>query len=365
MKFQCSTQELLAGVSLASRFVQRQANLPALTSILVVVEGSVVVLRATNLECGVEVSVPARVSEGGVIAIPGGVFASFLNTVHGKTLSVSISGGTVVFETERAKSSLKTIPHDDFPTLPKVSADQSFTAKAADLSRALRSVAHCAASSAVKPELQSVHLSGEAGRLTVVATDSFRLAEKTIPLRSRGGVPPMLLPAKNAQELVRILEGASGDVEVYYNQNQVSTHVERVYYTSRLLDGTFPNYQQIIPKDFVAEAVVLREDFAHALKSLTVFSDKFLQVIFVVDPKARVVTLSSRSADVGEEVYTLPATVSGEGASLTFNGRYLSDGLTAISGESIRLHMTGAGKPMLIKDAVDGSYLYLAMPMNR
>ncbi len=365
MRFQCSTQELLEGVSLASRFVQRQANLPVLSSILLAAEGSAVVLRATNLECGVEVVVPAKVSEGGVVAVPGAIFASFLGNARGKTTAASSSGGTLVVETERAKTSIKTIPHDDFPTLPKVSAEQSFTCKAGDLSKAFKSVAHCAAASAIKPELQSVYLSGEAGKLTMVATDSFRLAEKTIPLRSKGGVPPLLLPAKNASELMRILESASGDVEVYYNNNQLSTHIEGTYYTSRLLDGSFPNYRQIIPKQFAAEAVVLREDFSHALKSLAVFSDKFSQISFAVDPKARAVTLASRNADVGEETYTLPATVSGEPAALTFNGRYLSDGLTSLSSESVRLHITGAGKPMLIKDAADDSYLYLAMPMNR
>lgn len=365
MKFQCSTQELLAGVSLASRFVQRQANLPVLSSVLVAAEGSAVVLRATNLECGVEVTISAKVLEGGVAAVPGLVFASFLGNARGKATSASTSGGVFVVETERARTSIKTVPHDDFPTLPKVSAEQSFVCKAGDLGRALRSVAHCAAASAIKPELQSVFLSGEAGKLIAAATDSFRLAEKTISLRSKGGVPPMLLPAKNAQELVRILESASGDVEVYYNHNQVSTHVEGVYYTSRLLDGSFPNYRQIIPKQFAAEAVVLREDFSHALKSLAVFSDKFSQISFAVDPNTREVTLTSRNANVGEETYTLPATVSGKQVALTFNGRYLGDGLTAVSGESVRLHITGAGKPMLIKDAADDSYLYLAMPMNR
>lgn len=365
MKFQCSTEDLSAGVSLASRFVQRQANLPVLSSILIAAEGSAVVLRATNLECGVEITVPAKVTTGGIAAVPGSVFASFLGNVRGKTTSASLSGGVLVVETERAKTSLKTIPHDDFPTLPRVPAQTSFSAKASDFARALKSVTHCAASSAIKPELQSVYLVGEAGKLTAVATDSFRLAEKTISLRSKGGIAPMLIPAKNAAELVRILEGAAGDVEFYYNANQIATHIDHVYYTSRLLDGSFPNYKQIIPKSFAAEAVVLREDFSHALKSLAVFSDKFSQISFAVEPKNRAVMLSSRNADIGEEVYTLSATASGEGVALTFNGRYLADGLQSISGESVRLHITGAGKPMLIKDAADDSYLYLAMPMNR
>ena len=175
----------------------------------------------------------------------------------------------------------------------------------------------------------------------------------------------MLVPARNASELVRILEGAQGDVEVYYNDNQISVQVDQVYYTSRLLDGSFPNYHQIVPKEFLTEAVVLREDLSAALKGLTVFSDKFLQVTLAVDPKRKVVTLSSRNADVGEEECTLNAAVSGDEVAMNFNSRYMGDGLLPISGESVRLQLSGPGKPMLIKDAADDSFFYLAMPMNR
>ncbi len=106
---------------------------------------------------------------------------------------------------------------------------------------------------------------GEAGKVTAVATDSFRLAEKSIPLRGGGDVAQLLLPARNAAELMRIVESTNTDVELYYNDNQLSTHVGEVYYTSRLIDGAFPNYRQIIPKSFTSEAVVLREDLSSAL----------------------------------------------------------------------------------------------------
>jgi DNA polymerase-3 subunit beta len=111
--------------------------------------------------------------------------------------------------------------------------------------------------------------------------------------------------------------------------------------------------------------VVLREDFMQALKSVALFTDKFMQVSFGCDPQAKTVELSSRNPDVGEQTVTLKAAVSGEGVRLNFNSRYLSDGAAPLSGESLRLQMGGLGKPMVIKDATDESYLYLAMPMNR
>ena len=260
---------------------------------------------------------------------------------------------------------MQTVSHEDFPSLPKVSAEKSFTLRGGDLVKLLRSVASCASTSAVKPELQSVLLLGEGGVLIAAATDSFRLAEKSVPLRSKGSVPPLLLPARNAVELIRVAESSEGDTEMYYTTNQLSLQAGRTYYTSRLVEGTFPNYKQIVPKQFSTDAVMLREDIAVALKSLAVFADKFFQVSLSVDPRGKMVTLSSRNADVGEETCTLRATTSGEPVVVTFNGRYLADGLQSIGGESVRLSLNGVGKPMLIKDAADDSFFYLAMPMNR
>jgi len=322
-------------------------------------------LRATNLECGVEITLPVKLAGDGVAAVPANVLLGFLSNARGKSVSATLSGELLKVESDRVQASIKTMPHEDFPILPRVSAEKSFTVKAADFMRAIRSVAYCASVSTIKPELQSVLLYGEGGKLTAVATDSFRLAEKSIVLKAGGSVPQLLLPARNAAELMRILEGASGDVEIYYNDNQLSTHVGDVYYTSRLIDGAFPNYRQIVPKTFSTEAVVLREDLSTSLKSLSVFADKFSQVSFGINPAKKAVTLSSRNPDVGEQISTIKATISGEDLAMNFNGRYLADSLQAINGDSVRVQSNGPGKAILIKDAADDTFFYLAMPMNR
>ncbi len=365
MKFETSTEAMLTAVATAGRFTEKRANLPVLSSVFLSAEGNRLLLRATNLECGVEIMIPAKVSEDGVVAIPSSVLLGFLTNARSKQVTGSLSGELLVVETERASASIKTIPHDDFPILPRVSAEKSFTVKSADLSRAIRSVAYCASTSTIKPELQSVLLYSEEGKFTAVATDSFRLAEKTVPLRGGGSVPQLLVPARNAAELMRIVDTIKSEVEIYYNDNQLSTQVENVYFTSRLIDGSFPNYRQIIPKTFSTEAVVLREDVSSSLKSLSIFADKFSQVSLTIDPAKKAVLLSSRNPDVGEQTSTMRATISGDGLTVSFNGRYLADSLQAISGESVRLNSNGAGKPMLIKDAADDSFFYLAMPMNR
>jgi DNA polymerase-3 subunit beta len=365
MRFETSIEQLHTGVSIISRFAERRANLPVLGTILITAEGGRLILRATNLECGVELVVPAKVSSEGIVAVPANVLAGFLGNAKGKSISITLIGEVLKIETDRATASIKTIPHEDFPALPRVSAEQSFKVKAPELVRAIRSVAYCASLSSVKPELQSVMVYGESGKLYSVATDSFRLAEKSVPLRSTGSIPQLLVPAKNAAELMRILEGVTGEVELYYNEHQISLQTEGLYYTSRLLDGSFPNYRQILPKSFVTEVVVLREEMGASLKSLSVFADKFAHIQLAVEPANKSLTLSSRNPDVGEQISTLKATISGEGSSMSFNGRYLADSLQAISGDSVRLCANGPGKALLVRDAADDSFLYLAMPMNR
>jgi DNA polymerase-3 subunit beta len=352
MKFETILEEFSSAITTLARFAERRTNLPVLSTILITAENGRLLLRATNLECGAEMSVSAKVTGEATAAIPANTLSGFLNNARGKNVSVSLKGEVVKVETQNSSALIKTLPHDDFPLLPRVSADHSFHIKAADLVRAIRSVVHCASLSAVKPELQSVLLYADAGKLIAVATDSFRLAEKTVPQSKGGSVPHLLLPARNATELMRILENMSGDIEVYYNEHQ-------------LLDGTFPNYRQIIPKDFSTEAVVLREELGIALKSLSVFADKFAQVSLTIEPSKKAILLTSRNPDVGEQTSTLKATIKGEGMTVSFNSRYLADSLQSIAGDSVRLHSSGPGKAMLIKDATDASFLYLAMPMNR
>ena len=365
MKFETTLQTFLTAASTAARFSEKKSNLPVLGCVLITAEGSRLILRATNLECGVEVVIPAKITTDGIVAVPASILAGFLGNTRGKSVSVNLVGEVLKITTESSSASIKTIPYEDFPLLPRVPAEHSFTIKSIDFVKAIKNVLYCASLSAIKPELQSVLVYGNAGKLTSAATDSFRLAEKTVPMRTGGSVPELLIPARNAAELIRILEGVNADVEIYYTDNQLSLQTDGVYYTSRLLDGSFPNYKQILPKKFTTEAVVLREDMAGALKSLSIFADKFAQVSLSLDTVKKSMFLSSRNPDIGEQISTIKAATNGESVSVSFNGRYLADSLQSISGDSVRLHSNGPGKAMLIKDAGDESFLYLAMPMNR
>src|SRR3989344_2006500 len=230
MKFECATEKLRNAVLLASRFTSRQVNLPILRTILIAVNGTEVVLRATNLECGVEIMLPARIEDSGVVAVPGEILNGFLSNLGSeKAVTLKKEGNTLFITAQKAKAQMKTLAPDEFPILPSVSGEKSFKMKGHDLATLIRSVAFCAATSGVKPELQSVMLYGESNKLYAIATDSFRLAEKTILPRGLSTLPQLLLPLKNAAELARLLEGVLEEIEVYYNENQLAMRSDGIY----------------------------------------------------------------------------------------------------------------------------------------
>ncbi len=366
MKAECATDKLKEAAILTSRFTSKQASLQALQGILLLAEGKTLTLRATNLECGIEVSIQAKNIEQGVVAVSGGTLAALVSNLptSSKSVTLSFEGSILKVTTNTSSSNIKSIPHEDFPILPTVSGEKTISIDSQELGKTMRSVAFCAAVSGIKPELQSVFVAAENGKMTIAATDSFRLAEKTLTFKG-SDVPTLLIPIRNAAEMIRILENTKGNTTIYYSENQLSVQAEDIYFTTRLIDGTFPNYQQIIPKTYTTEAVVLKEDLSTALKTLAIFADKYAQVSVEIQPKKKQVVLSAKNPDVGEHVMELSCAAEGEGISMNFNGRYIADALQSISGESVRLGFTGVGKPLAMHPASDASFVYIVMPMNR
>ena len=366
MKVECTIQNLKEAATLAQRFTHKQAQLEALQGILLIAEGKTLTLRATNLECGVEISIPAKIEETGLCATSGSTLASLIGNLptSAKVATLTLSGSLLTVITEKSSSNIKTIAHEDFPILPTVSGEHTFSIDSSEFVKVLRSVAFCAAVSSIKPELQSILLYSENEKIISAATDSFRLSEKTSSYKGVD-IPKILIPVRNAAELIRILETGKGIVDVYFSENQLSVRVNDTYFTTRLIDGTFPNYKQILPDTYTTEAVVLKEDLAQALKTISIFADKYAQVTVSVSPKKKEVTFTSRNPDVGEHEITIPATCSGEVVEMNFNGKYIADSLQSISGESIRLGLNGVGRPLAMSAGSEKGFIYIVMPMNR
>jgi len=359
-------KEFSEAVNRVSRFSERRsATLPVLAGIAIVAGDDGIKLRATNLETGIDFKVTGTIQEPGVAALPATTLREITNAFSGTgTVTLEHSGDIVVIRSPGAKSTLKTLPYEDFPTLPFPDAPTAkFSLSGALLKSLILTVASFASPSTVRPELGSVLLSAEGGVIKAVATDSFRLAEKQVSIS--GTIPPfsILIPAKNAIDIVQTLP--DDDVEVRTDEHQCAFSWGSGIVTTRLVTISYPDYAQIIPKQFTAEATLLKKDFESALRRTSVFSDSFQKVKLGFNTKEKKLEFSARNSDVGETDEAIPAAIDGESIELSFNHRYLQAPLSLMTTEQIKLSSAGVGRSMLIRGVGDPTLLYLVMPMNQ
>ena len=365
MKIECSVERIKNAISQTERVTGKNLTLPVLNSILLIATDKRLKLRATNLSLGVEIEVPAKVEREGIVAVSGAVLnAMFSNFSHNESIHLEDKSGNLLVRTNKSQITLKGQPHEDFPTIPIVSG-RTFEIDSKKLTEGIKSVYYSSSVSDIKPEISSVFVYTNGDNLVFVSTDSFRLAEKKIKIKGVEDITGIIIPWKNVVEILRILGEVSGVVKVCFNKNQISFSVDNIYLTSRVIDGIFPDYRQIIPKDFSTEIVALKQDLLNALKLSNVFSDKFNQVNLVVDPQQKIFELSSMNNDVGENKTRVDAVLKGESAELGFNYKYFLDCLQSITTDSVSIKMSGTGRPMVISAVSDPSFTYLIMPMNK
>lgn len=366
MKIEVAKDKLLEAISQAERVSGKHVSLPVLSSVVIEALKDTLVVKATNLDVGIELTVPSKVDEMGIVALQGGLLKAFLsNASLGKTVVLEAKDTLCKAILGTSEASFNTMAADDFPVIPQVTEGKTFSINAKEFVGGLRSVVWSASISTIKPELGSVYIFEENDDLVFVATDSFRLAERRLKAKKIKEFDPILIPFKNALEIIRVFENFTGDLSLTISKNQLSILTSDIHLSSRVIDGNFPDYRQIIPKEFVAKATILKQDLAQVLKLGSLFSDTFHQIIITLDPKKKVVNFHTKNSEVGESKQEVKGTIDGEEIVMPFNHRYLIDCLQSIESESVTLKVAGQSKPMLITPANGNSFTYLVMSMNR
>ncbi len=364
MIFESTSEKLKKGVSVALRCVSKNITLPTLEYLLLIVDKNSLTIRATNLSIGSETVVAIKSDTNGTLAIRGDILLSFLsNTSTDEKVTCEQRGDLFIVKTKNNTVTLKTFPYDDFPTLPKLDQVEKNSISSEIIVDGIKSVLFSASLSEIKPEISSVYIYKNDNNLVFVSTDSFRLSEKKIVLKKEFSFQPMIIPQKNAIELIKILETISGEYFVNMTENQCSFKGDGVYITTRLVSGVFPDYAQIIPKEEETGVVALRQDLLNSIKLSNVFSDKLNQIELAVSGKQFV--LSAKNNDIGEQVSTIDASVSGKPITVSVNQKYITDMFQVITSDSVSISFFGPQKPLIIKGVGDASFMYLVMPMNR
>ncbi|PCI20465.1 DNA polymerase III subunit beta [Candidatus Wolfebacteria bacterium] len=365
MKVECSIEKLKNAISQADRITGKNLSLPILSSVLLIATDKKLKIRATNLSLGIEIEIPAKVEKEGVAALQGSVVSNIFSSINqNENVYLELINDNLSIQTSNNSILVKNYPHDDFPTIPMVTGT-SITIPANKFIDGMKSVFYSAAVSDIKPEISSVYIYSEEDFLVFVSTDSFRLAEKKIPVKKIGEFKNIIIPFKNIPEIIRLFDNMQSDLEITFSENQISFSGNGIYLSSRIIDGVFPDYKQIIPKTHTTEAIVLKTDLLNALKLSNIFSDKFNQITLRVKPVEKLFELQSKNADVGENNTQVSAALTGDDIDVSFNFKYFMDAFQSLPHDSIIINLNGENKPLVIKGQSDNSFTYLIMPMNR
>jgi DNA polymerase III subunit beta len=374
VKIICKQQDLNRGLSTVGHAVSSRSTLPILANILLATENGRLKLSATNLEIGINCWVDAEIQEDGSTTIPAKLITDLVNSLPQTEVEISVQDDAHVagIKSQRSSATIKGMDPSEFPLIPSAEGSElPIVLDAAQLKEAIQEVAFAAADDDSRPVLTGVYVEVGNEKLTFAAADAFRLAVRMVELPGQDqSQETILIPARTLEELARILP-AEGSVEMIVtpNRSQVLFHTEQVDLVSRLIEGTFPNFRGIIPKEHTTRAVIETKEFAAAVKSVTPFARDSSNIARVKIAGGEgsdegSLTLEATAEDVGSNISTINATVDGPEQQIIFNVKYLTDILNVISTPEVALEVTSAARPGVIKPVSQVDYTYVIMPMS-
>ncbi len=375
MRLSCQQADLQRALGHVSRAVARKSTLPVLGNVLIAAEGERVKLSATNLEVAVTAWIPAEVEAEGAITVRSDLLTEFVGSLPDDRVAVELDPRTlsVAVSCARSKAHIKGIPADDFPTLPTIADAQPMgRIDPGVLREMVGQVAFAAATDDSRPVLAGVFTEFQSGRLTMAAADGFRLSVRSADMLEMSGESlSVVIPARAIQELARILSDQQDpvDLAVTPNRSQFVARGGSIEFLSRLIDGNFPDFRQIIPQRYNTRLVVDRESFLAAARRAKLFAQSNNDIVRIqmnpgdgeLDPGFA--TISAQAAETGDNEDYLEARVEGAQAQIAFNGRYLTDVLSVIKGGEVALEMTSPNAAGVFRPAGSEDFVHVIMPM--
>ncbi len=382
MKVLIIAENFKRGVNAAEKVVGRNLTLPILSNILLQAEKGTVKAFATNLEIGVSCSMRAKVDDGGKIAVPARVLATFLNSVPiQEKITIEIKEQSLTLAYTGNKTVIKGVDAKDFPLIPKPQGECLVELDSQALQLAIQRTIPCASLSETRQELTGIYVEFGKNNVVFAATDSFRLAEASVRLKNEDVHQNyqkfieknkfLIVPAKTMQEVVRSIDAKSEKVKIYMGESQIFLDVDGIMYVSRLIDGKYPEYRQVIPKQFSANFTAGREEFLRAVRTASVFSDsKSREVKVEIKSNEKKIKVAAQSVETGENATEIPAQIDMKGAaSIAFNSRFLADGLASLSSDTVWVGFNDNFGPVMLREIakeekINQDYLHIIMPIR-
>ncbi|MEI6529267.1 MAG: DNA polymerase III subunit beta [Candidatus Falkowbacteria bacterium] len=374
MQFISLQENLKRGLSITGHVTTKNINLPILNNILIKAENGNIEFVSTNLEIGITHQVRGKIESEGSFTVDSKLIGEYVNLLSGgEKVKVEVKDNELKIECGSYKTKIKGESAKDFPLIPTIPRTGYYACKSGELKKALNSVVFAVSSSENRIELTGVLFSFNKNELSLASTDSYRLAERELAVSASGieGEQKIIVPAKTVQELLRVLSNLEGtelgedqEVKFYLAENQILFTVDSVELISRLINGHYPDYKQIIPTKSQTDVLVERTELTRAVKAAALFSKTGINDITLLFFKEKIV-VSAFSGTSGESQIELEADVKGGDNEVTINYRYLLDGLNNIEGEMVRLGVLNNATPCVLKPEKDEKYLYIVMPIRQ
>lgn len=351
-------------LAISERFCGKNVTLPILGNVLLEAGEGGLTVRATNLEHAIELVVPGEVKSIGKVSVPARVISSLVQATQEDKIHLEVKQGNLAVSSDTRQSRVNGVSAEDFPLIPKIKNLAAFGVNAGILGRALAHVLPAVSSSDFKPELGGVLFRASQGSLVLAATDTFRLAEERVATtKSPASEILGIVPGRACQEMVRVLgDYPDEDVKVSLGENQIWLEVGPARVTSRLIEGAFPEYQAIIPSKFEMSVFLPKSDFLSAVRSSSIFSSKLQDVALAFSKGA--VEITSANPEVGEYRTKLAAAFNGKDLNISFNCRYLLDGMHAMEEEEIFFGCGAPSSPALLRNKSASGLVYVVMPIR-
>jgi DNA polymerase-3 subunit beta len=368
VKLSLMQENLARGLGVVSRAVSSRSTLPVLANVLLRTEDAGLKLTATNLEIGITAWVPGKIDTEGTLTVPARLFNDLVAGLPaGERIDLEADGNTLRIKAGRYQTQLRGIDAEEFPVIPSPGERPTTRVGQKELKRALSEVVFAAATDEARPILTGVltRLSGD--KLTLAAADNYRIAVRSLPILDPVEDTSLVVPARSYAELMRVLTDTDDPVDIMLasSKSQILFHVEGVDIVSRLIDGQFPNYQQVLPSSHSTRAVVERDELLKAVRISALIASSAANVIRMRlgDEGTGVISIAA-AADVGEAQTEVEAAVEGDTVQISFNARYLQEALQNLDQDQLALEFSGPLSPGVLRPTADEDYVHVIMPVR-
>ncbi len=374
MKVSCMQENLTKGLSIVSRAVASRSTLPVLGNILIATDQGRLKLAATNLELAVTCWIGAKIEQDGATTLPARVLSDFINSLPPGQIEMdlNIKTQTMHLKCARYDANIKGIDAQEFPIIPTSSDGKKISVESSTLREMIEQVVFAAATDESRPVLTGVVVKADQDKVTFASADGFRLSVRTATLSAPVAEPVgVIVPAKALQEVARVSGDQDDPVEIAVTEtkSQVMFKLTNTEIVSQLIEGQFPDFTRIIPDSHATRTVLTTSELQNAVKASSVFAREAMNTVRLqVAPANEMgggkVTITATSAESGDNVSDVDATVDGDAVEIAFNARYLADVLNVVRASQVALETTGSSSPGVVKIVGRDDFVHVIMPMH-